>query len=111
MEYSANEEEKNAYRLFVGKPEGKRILEGSSRRWRDNIKMELRLMKCWRMDWINLAPDRGQWGGSCEDGNKTQGSKKCRKFLSSCTAGDFTRTDWLQEVSLVSYNAFKEMWK
>ena len=29
------------YRIFVGKPEGKRPLGGPRRRWEDNIKMEL----------------------------------------------------------------------
>ena len=33
---------RNAYRVLVGKPEGKRPLERSSRRWEDNIKMDLR---------------------------------------------------------------------
>jgi hypothetical protein len=32
---------KNAYRLFVGKPEGKRPLGRPRRRWVDNIRMEL----------------------------------------------------------------------
>jgi hypothetical protein len=35
-------EKRNAYRTFVGKPEGKRPLKGSRRRWVDNIKMDLR---------------------------------------------------------------------
>jgi hypothetical protein len=34
--------EKNAYRIFVGKPEGKRPLGRPRRRWVDNIKMNLR---------------------------------------------------------------------
>jgi hypothetical protein len=34
-------EEKNSYRLLVGKPEGKRPLESSRRRWVDNVKMDL----------------------------------------------------------------------
>jgi hypothetical protein len=34
-------EKRNAYRLLVGKPEGKRPLERSKRRWVDNIKMDL----------------------------------------------------------------------
>jgi hypothetical protein len=29
------------YRVVVGKPEGKRPLEGPRRRWEDNIKVEL----------------------------------------------------------------------
>jgi hypothetical protein len=35
-------EKRNAYRLLVGKPEGKRPLRRQRRRWVDNIKMDLR---------------------------------------------------------------------
>ena len=35
------EQSRNAYRVLVGKPEGKRPL-GRRRRWEDNIKMDLR---------------------------------------------------------------------
>jgi hypothetical protein len=35
-------EKRNAYRILVGKPEGKRPLGRSRRRWVDNIKMDLR---------------------------------------------------------------------
>jgi hypothetical protein len=34
-------EKKNAYRLLVGKPEGKRPLGRPRRRWVDNIRMDL----------------------------------------------------------------------
>jgi hypothetical protein len=34
-------EKRNAYRLLVGKPEGKRQLEIPRRRWVDNIRMDL----------------------------------------------------------------------
>jgi hypothetical protein len=34
-------EKRNAYRLLVGKPEGKRRLERPRRRWIDNIKIDL----------------------------------------------------------------------
>jgi hypothetical protein len=33
---------RNAYRILVGKPEGKRPLRRTRRRWVDNIKMDLR---------------------------------------------------------------------
>ena len=36
------EQSRSAYRVFVGKPEGKRPLERPRRRWEDNIKMDLR---------------------------------------------------------------------
>jgi hypothetical protein len=35
-------EMRNSYRILVGKPEGKRPLGTSIRRWVDNIKMDLR---------------------------------------------------------------------
>jgi hypothetical protein len=35
-------EKKNAYRILVEKPEGKRPLGRSRRRWEDNIRMDLR---------------------------------------------------------------------
>jgi hypothetical protein len=38
---STNGEKRNAYRLLVGKPEGKRPLGTPRRRWADNIRMEL----------------------------------------------------------------------
>jgi hypothetical protein len=35
-------ERRNAYRILVGKPEGKRPLERPRHRWANNIKMDLR---------------------------------------------------------------------
>jgi hypothetical protein len=35
-------EKRNAYRILVGKPEGKRPLGKLRRRWMDNIKMDRR---------------------------------------------------------------------
>ncbi|KAJ4452201.1 hypothetical protein ANN_03719, partial [Periplaneta americana] len=54
-------ESKNAYRVLVGRPEGKRPLERPRRRWEDNIKMDLRKVEYNDRDWINLAQDRDQW--------------------------------------------------
>jgi hypothetical protein len=34
-------DERGVYRVFVGKPEGKRPLRRPRRRWEDNIKMDL----------------------------------------------------------------------
>jgi hypothetical protein len=42
----------------VGKPEGKRPLGRSRRRWLDSIKMDLREIGWDSMDWIDLAQDR-----------------------------------------------------
>ena len=48
---------RNAYRVLVGKPEGKRPLGMPRRRWEDNIKMDLREVACDLGEWINLAED------------------------------------------------------
>jgi hypothetical protein len=53
-------EKRNAYRTLVGKPEGKRQLGRLRRRWVDNIKMDLREIGLYGMDWIDLAQDRDQ---------------------------------------------------
>jgi hypothetical protein len=50
----------NAYRILVGKPECKRPLGRSRRRWVDNIKIDLRKIEWDGMDWIDLAQDRDQ---------------------------------------------------
>jgi hypothetical protein len=52
-------EKRNAYRILVGKPEGKRPLGRPRRRWVDNIKMDLRRWD--GVDWIDMAQDRDQW--------------------------------------------------
>jgi hypothetical protein len=54
-------ETRNAYRILVVKPEGKRSLVRPRHRWVDNIKMNLREIRWDGMDWIELAQDRGQW--------------------------------------------------
>jgi hypothetical protein len=54
-------EKRNAYRLLVGKPEGKRSLGRPRRRWVDNIRMDLVEVGCGDVDWIGLAQDRDRW--------------------------------------------------
>jgi hypothetical protein len=58
---STNGETRNAYRVLVGNPEGKRPLGRRRHRWVDNIKMDLREIRCDGMDWIDLAENRDQW--------------------------------------------------
>jgi hypothetical protein len=58
---STNGEKRNAYRILTGKPEGRRPLGRSRRRWVDSIKMDLREIGWDGMDWIELAQDRDQW--------------------------------------------------
>jgi hypothetical protein len=53
-------EMRNAYRILVGKPEGKRPLGRTRRRWVDNIKIDLREIEWNGIDWIDPAQDRDQ---------------------------------------------------
>jgi hypothetical protein len=53
-------EKRNAYRILVGRPEGKRPLGRPRRRWVDNIKMDLRETGWGGVDWIDMAQDRDQ---------------------------------------------------
>jgi hypothetical protein len=51
---------RGAYRVLVGKPEGKRPLGRLRYIWEDNIKMDLEELGL-GMDWIDLAQDRDGW--------------------------------------------------
>jgi hypothetical protein len=57
---STNGEKRKAYKLLMGKPEGKRLLGRPRRRWVDDIKMNLGEVGWGDMDWIGLAQDRNR---------------------------------------------------
>ena len=56
-------ERRGAYRVLVGKPDGKRPLGKPWRRWEDNIKTYLQQVGYRGMDWIELVQDRDRWWG------------------------------------------------
>jgi hypothetical protein len=58
---STNGEKRNAYRILMGKPEGKRPLERPRCRCVDNIKMDLREIGLSGTGFIDLIQDRDQW--------------------------------------------------
>jgi hypothetical protein len=55
------EEKRNAYRLLVGKPEGKRPPGRPRCRWVNNIRIDLVEVGSGDVDWIGLALDRDRW--------------------------------------------------
>jgi hypothetical protein len=54
-------EGRGVYGVLMGKPERKRPLGRPRRRWKDNMKMVLQEVRCWGMDWIELAQSRDGW--------------------------------------------------
>ena len=52
---------RGVYRVWVGKPEGKKPVGRPRRRWEDNTKMDLQEVGCGDVDWIGLAQDRDRW--------------------------------------------------
>jgi hypothetical protein len=65
---------RNAYRILVGKLEGKIPLGRPESRWEDNIIMDLREIGWSGMDWIDLTQDR-------EHGNEPLRFIKCWEIL------------------------------
>jgi hypothetical protein len=53
-------EKRNAYRLLVGKPEGKRPLGRARRRWVDKFRMDVGEVGWDDVDWIGLAKDKNR---------------------------------------------------
>jgi hypothetical protein len=54
-------EKRKAYRILVGKPEGKKPVGRPRCKWANNIKMDLREIGWGGMDWLDLAQDSDQW--------------------------------------------------
>jgi hypothetical protein len=54
-------ERRGAYKVLVGKTEGRRPLGRPRRRWEGNIKMDLQDVGWGGIDWIDLAEDRDRW--------------------------------------------------
>ena len=52
---------RSAYRVLVGKPEGKRPLGRPGRRCENSVKMDLQEVGCGGVEWIDLAQDRNRW--------------------------------------------------
>jgi hypothetical protein len=60
-ECRTHSEKRNAYRILVRKPEGKRSLRRPKRKWVGNIKIDFREIGWDGVDWIDMAQDKDQW--------------------------------------------------
>jgi serine/threonine protein kinase HipA of HipAB toxin-antitoxin module len=54
-------EDRNVYRLLVGKPQGKSPLGRPRCRQEDGLRLDLREIGWGSVEWIQLAQDRNQW--------------------------------------------------
>jgi hypothetical protein len=67
------------------------------RRWVDNIKMDLREIGWYAMDWIDVAQDRDQWRALVNTVMNLRVPYNAGNFLSGCTIGSFSRRAQLHE--------------
>jgi hypothetical protein len=88
---------RNAYRILVGKPEGKSPLQKPRCRWVDNIKIDLREIGWDDMDWIDLAQDKDHWGAPVNTVMNLRVPENAGKFLSGCIIGSFSRRAQIHE--------------
>ena len=84
-------EERGAYRVLLGKPEGKRPLGRPRRRWVDNIRMDLQEVGCGYMDWIGLTQDRDRWETLVSAVMNLRVPEIAGNFLTSCKPVSFSR--------------------
>jgi hypothetical protein len=71
---------RGAYRIMVGKPEGKKPLGRLRLEWEDGIKNDFQDVGCLDVDWIDLAQDRDRWRALVN---------VAMNFRVPCNAGDF----------------------
>ena len=84
-------EMRGVYRVLVGKPEGKRSLGRTRRRWEDNSKMDLQEMECGGMDWIELAQNTDSWRALVYTVMNFRVPLNAVNFLNSCKPASFSR--------------------
>jgi hypothetical protein len=84
---STNRENRNAYRLLVGKPEGKRPLGRSRCRWVNNIKMDLGEVEWGGVDWNYLTQNWNNWGDLMNSIMNLRIPKNAGKLSSGYTTG------------------------
>jgi hypothetical protein len=90
-------EKRNAYKILVGTPEGKRPLGRQRSRWVANIKMDLRETEWDGVDWMDMAQDRDQWRALVNTVLNLRVPLNAGKFLWDCTIGGSSRRAQLSE--------------
>jgi hypothetical protein len=96
---STNGEKRKAYRLLVGKPEGRRPLGIPRRSWLDNIRMDLVDVGWGDVDWIGLAQDRDRWRALVNAVTNLRVPYNAGKLSSVQTTRDLSNGTQLRRVS------------
>ena len=84
-------EKMGVYWVLVGKPEGRRPLGRTRRRWVDNIRMDLQKVGCGYMDWIGLSQDRDSSRTLVSAVMNLRVPRNAGNFLTSCKPVSFSR--------------------
>ena len=84
-------EVRGAYRVLVGKFEGKRPLRRPRLRWEDNIKMDLENTGYGGMDWIELVQDRERWWAFVNEVMNLRVPPNVGNFVTGCKPVSFSR--------------------
>jgi hypothetical protein len=83
----------------VGKIKGKRPLGRHSRKWEDNIKMDIQEVGYGGIDWIDLTLDRDRWRAIVNAVMNLRDPQNVVNFLTSCKPVSFSRRTLLHGVS------------
>jgi hypothetical protein len=92
-------EKKKACRLLVGKRAGKWPARRSTRRWVDNIKVDLTEIGLGGMDWIGLTQDKKNQGSQMNAVMNFPVPLNAGKLLSGCTTGGLSSGTQLHRVT------------
>jgi hypothetical protein len=93
--------EKNyAYRILLGKREGKRPLGRPRHGWVDYVKTDLRKTEWGGMDWTDLVQERDQWRALVNTAINLRVPWKIGSFFSNWATGNFWRRSKLHGVSI-----------
>jgi hypothetical protein len=99
---STYERQDRAYRVLMGRPEGRRLLVRSRRRWENNIKTDLQ-GKEWGTDWIDLAHNRDRWRAIVNAVMNLRVPQNAGNFLTSWEPVSFSRRTVLHGVTIRKY--------
>jgi hypothetical protein len=92
-------EKRDAYRILVGRPEGRWPLGRPRRRWEDNIKMDLQEVGWGGTDWIELPQDGDRWRDLVNAVMNLRLPWNVGNFLTSWETVSFSRRPLLHGVS------------